>query len=65
VKKSPAVNSNTKTETMATSDIRKALLFMASTSDVVVVVSHRRRSCLRPGSPRLATISKNRAEFII
>jgi hypothetical protein len=27
--KRPAVNSNTKTETMATSDIRKALLFMA------------------------------------
>jgi hypothetical protein len=27
--KRPAINSNTKTETMATSDIRKALLFMA------------------------------------
>jgi hypothetical protein len=59
--KSPAVNSNTKTETMATSDIRKALLFMASTSDIVVV-NHRRRC--RPGS-RPATISKNRGEFII
>lgn len=49
--KRPAVNSNTKTETMAISDILKALLFMASTSDVVV--------------KRPATVNKIRVEFII
>jgi hypothetical protein len=49
--KRPAVNSNTKTETIATSDIRKAFLFMASTSDVVV--------------NRPATVNKIRVEFII
>jgi hypothetical protein len=34
--KMPAVNSNTKTERMAISDIRKALFFKDSTSDVGV-----------------------------
>jgi hypothetical protein len=48
---------------MATSDIRKALLFMVSTSsdavdvDVVVFLNRRRRS--------LATVNKNRVEVII
>jgi hypothetical protein len=51
---------------MATSDIRKALLFMVSTSDVddvvVVVLDHRRRHSRRR-SP--ATVNKNRVEVII
>jgi hypothetical protein len=50
---------------MATSDIRKALLFMVSTSDVddVVVVILDRRRHSRRRSP--ATVNKNRVEVII
>jgi hypothetical protein len=52
---------------MATSDIRKALLFMVSTSDVddvvVVVLDRRRRRHSRRRSP--ATVNKNRVEVII
>jgi hypothetical protein len=50
---------------MATSDIRKALLFMVSTSDVddVVVVVLDRRHHSRRRSP--ATVNKNRVEVII
>jgi hypothetical protein len=50
---------------MATSDIRKALLFMVSTSDVddVVVVVLDRRHHSRRRSP--ATVKKNRVEVII
>jgi hypothetical protein len=56
--KRPAVSSNTKTETMAISDIRKAVLFMASTSDGVVVV-------FVVVNRRPTTVNKNRVEFII
>ncbi len=60
--KRPAVNSNTKTEIMATSDIRKAVLFVASRLDVDeddVVVNQRRRRL------PAATVNKNRVKLII